>query len=163
MDDEADSAKKPEKMAIGGDGGFQVDKPKHTIEKEFALVAMPDRTTIPLPCPELPTIVLEAITAIQVGLCRSPCNTNNPSCTQPAAVMLGALKNVVNACKMLWVHAFALCAAAGAPQLLCRPTVHAWRFPQPCRPAPPSVGSYWHDHAYACTTPPAPGAPCAVL
>jgi hypothetical protein len=89
VDDEADSAKKPDKMAIGGEGGFQVDKPKHTIEKEFALVVMPDRTTVPLPCPELPTIVLDAITAIQVSGCLH-------ARLAPAAALVA--QHVVSAC-----------------------------------------------------------------
>lgn len=95
MDDEADSAKKPDKMAIGGDGGFQVDKPKHTIEKEFALVVMPDRITVPLPCPELPTIVLDAITAIQVGHCLH-------AGLIPAAALVA--QHAMNACRSAQHH-----------------------------------------------------------
>jgi ubiquitin carboxyl-terminal hydrolase 5/13 len=58
-------------MAIGGAGGFQVDRPKFSVEKEFALVIMPDRAAIPLPCPELPELVLDAIGAIQVRRARA--------------------------------------------------------------------------------------------
>jgi hypothetical protein len=79
VEDEADSAKKPEKMAIGGEGGFQVDKPKFSIDKEFALIIMPDRAAIPLPCAELPELVLDVITAIQVrGLAASPAGLLRP-------------------------------------------------------------------------------------
>lgn len=56
----------PTKMAIGGDHGFQVGKANYNIAQEQFLVLMPERTTIPLPCPELPELVLNAITAIQV-------------------------------------------------------------------------------------------------
>lgn len=56
----------PTKMAIGGDHGFQVGQKMYNIAKEHSLVLMPEKATIPLPCPELPELVLNAITAIQV-------------------------------------------------------------------------------------------------
>ncbi|GMH39787.1 hypothetical protein BSKO_07685 [Bryopsis sp. KO-2023] len=56
---------KPDKLAIGGEGGFQVDKDKWSVEKEFALVIMPEKTKIPLPCLDLPELVLQAIKAVQ--------------------------------------------------------------------------------------------------
>lgn len=46
----------------------QVDAKKHKIEMELALVLMPTRLRVPLPCPELPELVLSAITAIQVRI-----------------------------------------------------------------------------------------------
>ncbi len=48
-------------------GGSQVDAKKYKIEKEYALVLMPARLRVELPCPELPELVLSAITAVQVG------------------------------------------------------------------------------------------------
>jgi ubiquitin carboxyl-terminal hydrolase 5/13 len=56
----------PKKMAIGGEDGFQVNKKKYNIEKESALVLMPERTVIQLPCPELPELLLNAIAGIEV-------------------------------------------------------------------------------------------------
>lgn len=58
----------PTKMAIGGDHGFQVGQKGYNITKEQFLVLMPEKTMIPLPCPELPELILNAITAIQVSL-----------------------------------------------------------------------------------------------
>ena len=57
---------KPEKMAIGMEGGFQVDKEKFKIEKSYALVFFPDEQTFPLPNPDLPLQLQLAITKIQV-------------------------------------------------------------------------------------------------
>lgn len=54
---------RPDKLAIGGDGGFQVGQPKYKIEKSHALVLLPDLQFIPLPCPELPELILQAISA----------------------------------------------------------------------------------------------------
>jgi ubiquitin carboxyl-terminal hydrolase 5/13 len=45
----------------------QVDAAKHKIEKESALVVMPGRQRVPLPCPELPELVLSAIDAVVVS------------------------------------------------------------------------------------------------
>jgi ubiquitin carboxyl-terminal hydrolase 5/13 len=57
----------PTRLAIGGGGGFQVDKKDYTIEKECSLALMPKRILIPLPNPELPELVLQAVGAIQVS------------------------------------------------------------------------------------------------
>ena len=57
---------KPNKLAIGGEGGFQVGGPKYDIEKTRSLVIMPEIITIPLPCPQLPELVLNAINGIIV-------------------------------------------------------------------------------------------------
>ena len=59
----------PTKMMIGGDEGFQVDKKKYSIDRETAVVIMPEKIQIQLPCPELPELVLSAIAGIEV--CRS--------------------------------------------------------------------------------------------
>lgn len=56
----------PTKMAIGGDQGFQVNKKRYEITKICRLVVMPDKAVVQLPCPELPELLLQAITAIQV-------------------------------------------------------------------------------------------------
>ena len=56
----------PTKMKIGGDEGFQVDQKNYTVEKDSSLVLMPDRFSIPLPCPGLPELILTAIAAIEV-------------------------------------------------------------------------------------------------
>jgi len=56
---------KPERMAIGVEGGFQVDAKQYRLETEEALVLMPARLRIPLPCPDLPELVLSCIRAVQ--------------------------------------------------------------------------------------------------
>lgn len=56
----------PTKMAIGGDQGFQVNKKRYEITKISRLVVMPDKAVVQLPCPELPELLLQAITGIQV-------------------------------------------------------------------------------------------------
>jgi len=58
----------PEKMALGGDGGFSLGgPPKHRVDKQLALVILPGGIRVPLPCPELPEIVLQVIEAITVS------------------------------------------------------------------------------------------------
>ena len=59
---------KPDKLAIGGDGGFQVDADKFTIEKTHTLVVLPEFLRMPLPCPDLPHIVIQAIDGVLVSL-----------------------------------------------------------------------------------------------
>ena len=56
----------PEKLAIGGDSGFQVDSPSHNIDKHSELILLGSNVKVPLPCPELPELVLNAVDAIQV-------------------------------------------------------------------------------------------------
>ncbi len=67
----------PDKLAIGVEGGFQVDAKKYRVEKEYALALMPARLRVELPCPELPELVLRAITSVQVG--------REPACTARGA------------------------------------------------------------------------------
>jgi ubiquitin carboxyl-terminal hydrolase 5/13 len=62
----------PTKMAIGGDQGFQVSKKRYEISKLCRLVVMPEKTVVELPCPELPELLLQAISAIQVCCDRHP-------------------------------------------------------------------------------------------
>lgn len=70
----AAAANKPNKLALGTEGGFSVDAQRdYTIEKTASLVVLQGgrdstRLTVALPCPELPELVLTAITALQVGL-----------------------------------------------------------------------------------------------
>ena len=59
----------PEKLAIGGDKGFQVDAATENVVKhsELVLLSGNDPTvTVPLPCNDLPEVILNAIKAIQV-------------------------------------------------------------------------------------------------
>lgn len=56
----------PEKLAIGGDSGFQVDSPAYNIDKHSELVLLGSNVKVPLPCPELPEHVINAVDAIQV-------------------------------------------------------------------------------------------------
>ena len=57
---------RPDKLALGGDGGFKLEEDKYDIEKAQALAVLPQGLDIPLPCPELPEIVLNAIKGIMV-------------------------------------------------------------------------------------------------
>ena len=56
----------PEKLAIGGDSGFQVDSHSYNIAKQSELVLLGSSIKIPLPCSDLPELVINAINAIQV-------------------------------------------------------------------------------------------------
>ena len=60
---------RPDKLALGGDGGFQLEEDKYEVEKTQALTVLPEGVEIPLPCPELPEIVLSAIKGVMVGYC----------------------------------------------------------------------------------------------
>ena len=60
-------ANKPTKLAIGTEGGFALNKKTYDLEKSSELVLLPDHVAIPLPCPELPELVLNVITAIAVS------------------------------------------------------------------------------------------------
>ena len=58
---QAASCSNPLRLQLGG--------PKdHKIEKEAALVVMPEGLRIPLPCAQLPELVLNAINTITVSL-----------------------------------------------------------------------------------------------
>ncbi|KAG1658938.1 hypothetical protein FOA52_007130 [Chlamydomonas sp. UWO 241] len=55
----------PDKMALGGEGGFSLGaQPKHKIEKDLAVVVMPGGLRVPLPCADLPELVLQVVDAI---------------------------------------------------------------------------------------------------
>jgi hypothetical protein len=68
----AAAASKPNKLALGTEGGFALDAQKdYTLDKSATLVVLQGlgqpRLQVPLPCPDLPELVLNVITAIQVG------------------------------------------------------------------------------------------------
>jgi hypothetical protein len=68
----AAAANKPNKLALGTEGGFALDaQENYTLDKSATLVALQGlgqpRLQVPLPCPDLPELVLNVITAIQVG------------------------------------------------------------------------------------------------
>ncbi|EGD75060.1 ubiquitin carboxyl-terminal hydrolase [Salpingoeca rosetta] len=64
-EDEADAAKKPTKMAIGVEGGFDVDDAdKYEFHHEYAVVTLPDMKEYPLDSPELPDNVKASAAAI---------------------------------------------------------------------------------------------------
>lgn len=69
----AAAASKPNKLALGTDGGFALEAQKdYTVDKGASLVVVQGgggRLEVPLPCPDLPELVLNVITAIQVCLC----------------------------------------------------------------------------------------------
>jgi hypothetical protein len=48
------------KLAIGTEGGFQVE-PKYDITQVHTLVVMPTMLEIPLPCAELPELVIQVV------------------------------------------------------------------------------------------------------
>ncbi len=56
----------PEKLAIGGDSGFQVDSPADKTEKHSELVLLSANVRVPLPCPDLPELIINAVDAVQV-------------------------------------------------------------------------------------------------
>ena len=57
---------RPDKLALGGDGGFKLEEDKYDVEKGQALAVLPQGLGIPLPCPELPEMVLNALKGIMV-------------------------------------------------------------------------------------------------
>lgn len=67
-EEQQQQAEAPDKLALGVQGGFALGgPPKHRIEKERALVVFPGRQSVPLPCPDLPEIVLRVIDAVVVS------------------------------------------------------------------------------------------------
>lgn len=60
----SEAASAPTKMAIGMEGGFNVDGPQYEEHKETALVLMPAGERIPLPCDDLPTLVSQCLSAV---------------------------------------------------------------------------------------------------
>lgn len=71
---------KPEKLAIGGDKGFQVDGPTENTVKRSELVLLSGGSpviTVPLPCNDLPELILNAIKAVQVNNHHARCCFDN--------------------------------------------------------------------------------------
>lgn len=66
-EERAAQKEKPTALAVGGDAGFQVDAKPYTLDKTHTLVVLPQGVKVPLPCPALPELVLQATTAIVVG------------------------------------------------------------------------------------------------
>ena len=74
-----------DKLALGVAGGFNPDAPKHRVEERYFLAVVPNQLRIPLPCPDLPELVLTAVEAVQVctiHFCNGlqPCNAACSSC-----------------------------------------------------------------------------------
>ena len=58
---------KPTKLAIGGEGGFAVGEDRYEITKQNELVCIGSAepwVSVPLPCPELPEMLIEAARAL---------------------------------------------------------------------------------------------------
>ncbi len=59
---------KPDRLALGGGGGFQVGAPKQRIEEERSIVVLPEMLRLALPNAALPEQVSAAIAGILVRL-----------------------------------------------------------------------------------------------
>ncbi|CAH1772608.1 unnamed protein product [Owenia fusiformis] len=57
-------AKKPTKLAIGVEGGFDVDDKKYTVEEVNSIVVLPEWTVIPLPTTDIPMMAQLSSAAI---------------------------------------------------------------------------------------------------
>ena len=64
---EEEKASKPSKLAFGVEGGFQPEGPATSVETAKSLVVLPQRVEIPLPCPDLPELVLQAAAAVDAA------------------------------------------------------------------------------------------------
>ncbi|XP_053379534.1 ubiquitin carboxyl-terminal hydrolase 5-like [Mercenaria mercenaria] len=64
VSEEPPPEKKPTKMAIGLEGGFQTDEMKFVFEENNSVVVLPDWKVFPLPDPELPEIVQMSVNGI---------------------------------------------------------------------------------------------------
>ena len=76
-EEEAARREKPTQLAVGGDMGFQVDAKPYSLEKTQALVVLPQGMRIPLPCPQLPELILQSLTAIAVRTDALSAHTNH--------------------------------------------------------------------------------------
>ena len=86
--EEAEEAGKPDKLAIGVSGGFEVGKPKEKIEEECSLAIMPNGILVPLPCPELPSEVIDSIISIQASHLYYRCMTESILICSNICIML---------------------------------------------------------------------------
>ena len=59
---------KPERLALGGGGGFQVSAPKHRIEEQRAIVILPEMLRLALPNAALPEQVSAAVAGVLVSI-----------------------------------------------------------------------------------------------
>ncbi|KAI8465117.1 MAG: hypothetical protein J3K34DRAFT_473698, partial [Monoraphidium minutum] len=59
-----DKGQAPTKLAIGVAGGFNTEGPRTTVVKEHALVMLPGREAVALPCADLPELVIGALDAV---------------------------------------------------------------------------------------------------
>ena len=64
--EELEGQAKVDKLALGVAGGFNPDAAKHRVEERYFLAVVPNQLRIPLPCPDLPELVLNAVEAVQV-------------------------------------------------------------------------------------------------
>lgn len=64
QEEESPPEKKPTKMAIGLEGGFNPDEKKYVFEEQNSVVVLPEWTVIPLDTPDLPDIVQISVAAI---------------------------------------------------------------------------------------------------
>ena len=64
--EELEGQAKVDKLALGVAGGFNPDAAKHRVEEKYFLAVVPQQLRIPLPCPDLPELVLNAVEAVQV-------------------------------------------------------------------------------------------------
>ena len=66
---EGEEKTKPSKLAFGAgvEGGFQPEGPPTAVETARSLLVLPQRVSIPLPCPDLPELVLQAAAAVDAA------------------------------------------------------------------------------------------------
>ena len=56
---------------------MQVDAEQWRVDKAAELVVLPERIAVPLPCPDLPELVLAAIAAVQARMRQCPHKENS--------------------------------------------------------------------------------------
>ena len=64
--EELEGQAKVDKLALGVAGGFNPDTANHRVEEKYFLAVVPQQLRIPLLCPDLPELVLNAVEAVQV-------------------------------------------------------------------------------------------------
>ena len=64
--EELEGQAKVDKLALGVAGGFNPDAANHRVEERYFLAVLPNQLRIPLPCSDLPELVLNAVEAVQV-------------------------------------------------------------------------------------------------
>lgn len=91
-----------DKLALGVAGGFNPDAAKYRLEERYFLAVVPQQLRIPLPCPDLPELVLSAVEAVQVCSihCSKGLQAGNAACSswieagiiEAASVCLGSCR-----------------------------------------------------------------------